>query len=155
METSIGASRDIVVKKSSALRILLLLKKKDICVSDIPYALSCLELINIDGSITTNIKGINPLLTYRKIFLDSLHILYFNRLILINKNTISLTIDGINYLEGLASLQAKEINDLIRKIDIIGSVVDYRKKYIDLTKEYDDVLSQRDFYRKINHSTNS
>lgn len=148
MRNFIGANRELVIAKSAALRILLILSKKELLVSDVPYALSCLELINLDGSVTTSIKGINPLLIYRKIFLYSLHLLFDNRLIFIDKYFIFLTLDGKNVVDGLQTVESDELNAIFLKIKKLDISTDFRMKYIELTKEYDYVLHKRDFDSK-------
>lgn len=143
-----GTNRNIVFEKSCALRILLLLKEKEIKIADIPYALSCIELINCDGTLTNSIKGINPLLMYRRVFLYSLHLLSDNGLVFLKNDNLYISIDGMQFAEGLSGEKTPEIENLFSRINAIITCQDYRNKYLELIKEYDNVLFKNDFYTK-------
>lgn len=127
MENLIGKNR--IFEKALCMKIMLFLYNSEIRINELFYALSCLELIDVNGNIVDTMQGLNPMLFIKNNLRKCLNMLYQYDLIYIENHNIYLSIDGMVLIDAINKNDGL-IKEYINKKNIIKT--DYIEKYYEL-----------------------
>lgn len=131
MENLVGKNK--VLNKSYCLKIMILLSFNKILISDLIYALSCLELIDENENKNNNMQSYNPMLFIKKNILTNLKRCIDLNLIYVKEHYLNISEEGKKYISDLIDLKDEDILNYIKKIRIIKEK-NYHELYVKIIK---------------------
>ena len=99
MENLIG--KNSIFEKALCMKIMLFLYSNEIKINELFYALSCLELIDVNGNTAKTMQGLNPMLFIKNNLRNCLNLLEKYGLIYIENHNIYLSIDGTVLIDAI------------------------------------------------------
>ena len=127
MENLIG--KNSIFEKALCMKIMLFLYSNEIKINELFYALSCLELIDVNGNTAKTMQGLNPMLFIKNNLRNCLNLLEQYGLIYIENHNIFLTIDGTVLIDAI-NKNDELVKEYINKKNIMRT--NYIENYYNL-----------------------
>ena len=127
MENLIG--KNSIFEKALCMKIMLFLYSNEIKINELFYALSCLELIDVNGNTAKTMQGLNPMLFIKNNLRNCLNLLEQYGLIYIENHNIYLSIDGTVLIDAI-NKNDELVKEYINKKNIMRT--NYIENYYNL-----------------------